>query len=256
MEQFSIGILSWHSTEVLVNTLKSYHDKGLITDLCQDTTIYFQEITDDDVRIANHFGVKYMGSKDNIGIGQAMVKLASTAKHEKVLLLEHDWELIESLKITQERLDSGLKLLDFGYDCIRYRHREKPGFPHFSEKNYSSVEKALAYVDPEIQLPYPHLLDSVHWLQEPDRSFRGKIGVQSIDNQIYYVAPSKYANWTNNPCLYRKDFYINATKQFAGKGIELEGKISHWWGRQNFNVAHGEGLFKHNDFIKHPHARV
>jgi hypothetical protein len=38
---------------------------------------------------------------------------------------------------------------------------------------------------------------------------------------------------------------------FAGKGIELEGKISYWWARQDFPVAHGEGLFMHNDFKKY-----
>lgn len=255
MQPLSIGILSWHSTDVLINTLKSYHDNGLIG-LSNDINIYFQEINDDDKRIAQHFGVKYMGSKDNIGIGQAMMKLANTARHPSILLLEHDWQLICSPKLTDERLSSGLDLLEFGYDCVRYRHREHPGFPHFSEKNYSSVEKALAYIDPEIKAPYPHLLDSVHWMQEPDKSFPGKIGKQLINNETYYVAPSKFANFTNNPCLYKKDFYLNAVKPFTGSGIQLEGKISYAWARANYNVAHGQGLFRHNDFVKHPqHAR-
>jgi TPP-dependent pyruvate/acetoin dehydrogenase alpha subunit len=29
-----------------------------------------------------------------------------------------------------------------------------------------------------------------------------------------------------------------------------QGKISKWWAKQNYKVAHGEGLFKHNDWKK------
>ena len=36
------------------------------------------------------------------------------------------------------------------------------------------------------------------------------------------------------------------------KGINLEKNIAEWWPRQNFIIAHGEGLFSHNDFVKYP----
>lgn len=45
--------------------------------------------------------------------------------------------------------------------------------------------------------------------------------------------------------------YDYALGNRAGNGIELEGKISAWWARQNFKVAHGEGLFKHEDLKKY-----
>lgn len=248
MENFSIGILSWHSTDVLINTLTSYHDNGLLS-LCSDVKIWFQEITDEDKAIAAHYGVKAIGSKDNVGIGKAFLELAKNASNEKILLLEHDWELIESFEITKHRLESGLKLLDWGYDCVRYRSRKNYGYPHFSDRNYRF--NPHQYFDPEIQMPYPHLLDTVHWSEDPDVEYKGKIGKQIINEDIYYVAPSKYANWTNNPCVYNKKFYVDTVKPYTGGGIDLEGKISYWWARQNYNVAHGEGLFKHNDFIKH-----
>jgi hypothetical protein len=47
--------------------------------------------------------------------------------------------------------------------------------------------------------------------------------------------------------LYKKDFYLKTVEQFAGEGIALEGNISKWWAKQDFKVAHGEGLFKHLD---------
>jgi hypothetical protein len=254
MLNLSIGILSWHSTDVLINTLKSYHDNGLLDDISDDIVIFFQEFTPADKEIADHFNIKYIASKENVGIGQAFLKLASGAKHDHILLLEHDWQLVTESTILEERLASGLKLLEMGYDCIRYRHRKMPGHPHFSEKNYSTPERALAYHDPEIDLSSPHLLDSIHWIQNPVASFPGKIGIQQLvdSSEKYFVTTSRFGNWTNNPCMYNKKFYVQAVKQFAGKGIELEGKISHWWARQNFNVAHGEGLFKHDDFVKFP----
>lgn len=246
MDKFSIGILSWHSTDVLINTLSSYHNNGLLS-LCDDVKIWFQEINDDDKAIAAHYGIKALGTKENIGIGKAFLKLAQNASHDNLLLLEHDWELIESEDVTKQRLDSGMKLLEFGYDCIRYRHRSNPGYPHFSFK-YQGNE--LNYTDPEIKLEHPHLLDSVHWL-DPAEKFPTKIGKQMIDEDQYFVTTSRYGNWTNNPCLFKKDFYIKTVKAYTGNGIDLEGKISYDWARANYNVAHGEGLFKHNDFIKH-----
>jgi len=38
---------------------------------------------------------------------------------------------------------------------------------------------------------------------------------------------------------------------YKSKKIALEGNISKWWAQQNYSVAHGEGLFKHNDWQKY-----
>jgi hypothetical protein len=253
MESFSIGILSWHSTDVLINTLTSYHDNGLLT-LSNDVTIFFQETNDTDRSIAAHYGLKTIESRDNIGIGKAFLKLAEKASNRHILLLEHDWVLIEDMKTTSDRIQSGITLIDGGYECVRYRHKERPGFPHFSERNYSSVDKALAYHDPEIKANFPHLLDSVHFFPDPSREFPTYIGKHYVDEQEFWVSTSKYANFSNNPCLYNRDFFIKTVKPFVGEGIDLEGKISHWWNRQNFNVAHGRGLFTHKDPSKYPNT--
>ena len=246
MESFSIGILSWHSTDVLINTLTSYHDNGLLS-LCSDVKIWFQEITDDDKAIAAHYGVKAIGSKDNVGIGKAFLELAKNASHDKILFLEHDFVLIEDIEVTRKRIESGIKLLSYEYDCVRYRHRKKPGYPHFSFK-YKGNE--LNYVDPEIKLEYPHLLDSLHWL-DPAEKFPSHIGKQIIDNEEYFVTTSRFGCFTNNPCMYKKDFYIRTIKSYVGDGIDLEGKISYDWARGGYNIAHGEGLFEHVDKSKY-----
>jgi hypothetical protein len=238
----SIGILAWHSGQVLVDTLTTYYENGLF-DMVNDVTILFQEVTPQDIEIATHFGLDFIGLQKNIGIGQAFIRLTESAQSDNILVLEHDWNLIENKETTYERLESGLELLGGSVNVVRYRHRAQPGNPHFSFRN---IGKELTYYDDEIECTSPHLLDSLHWL-DPKKEFPEYIGQFGE----YFLASSRYGNWTNNPCLYKKQFYLDTVKPFAGEGISLEGNISKWWAQQNYSVAHGEGLFKHNDWQKY-----
>lgn len=234
----SIGILSWKSGQVLVNTLQTYFEREFLHQV-NDVTILFQEFSEQDKQIAEHFNIPYIGLKENIGIGQGFIKLTENAQTDNVLVLEHDWKLIEDKETTNKRILSGIQLLENGYHCIRYRHRKKPGFPHFSFK-YKGRE--LDYYDKEIEATSPHLLDSVHWT-DPSEQFSDKIQKEGE----YFVTTSRWGNWTNNPCLYKKNFYLETVKPFAGSGIALEGNISKWWAKQTYKVAQGEGLFHHLD---------
>jgi hypothetical protein len=239
----SIGILSWHSGQTLVDTLHSYYQNGLL-DIVNDTTILFQEVTDEDKQIADHFGIKYIGLNNNIGIGKAFIELTKKAQAENILLLEHDWKLIENKSVTYDRLTSGLELLDQGFNFIRYRHRKQPGYPLFTQPSYQ--ENELNHYDDDIELISPHLLDSVHWIDNPEVRFPDKIQKQGE----YFITTSRWGNWTNNPGLFKRYFYIKNISSFVCEGIDLEGKIGRWWARQNFKVAQGEGLFMHEDLKK------
>ena len=239
----SIGILSWHSGQTLIDTLFSYYQNGLF-EITNDVTILFQEVTDEDKQIADHFGIKYIGLNDNIGIGKAFIELTKNAQAENILLLEHDWKLTENKSVTYDRLTSGLELLDQGFNFIRYRHRKQPGYPLFTQPPYQ--ENELNYYDNDIELISPHLLDSIHWIDNPEIRFPDKIQKQGE----YFITTSRWGNWTNNPGLFKRHFYIKNISSFTCEGIDLEGKIGRWWARQNFKVAHGEGLFTHRDLKK------
>ena len=238
----SIGILSWKSGQTLVNTLQTYFERQFLHQV-NDVCILFQEVSEQDKQIANHFGIPYIGLENNIGIGEGFIRLTNQAQTENVMVLEHDWKLIEDKQTTIERIKSGIDMLNNGYDCIRYRHRKEPGHPHFS---FQYQGRELDYYDKEIEVTSPHLLDSVHWC-DPFEKFPQYIGKEGE----YFTTTSRYGNWTNNPCLYKKDFYLKTVKPFAGGGIALEGNISKWWAQQTYKVAHGEGLFKHIDEGKH-----
>ncbi len=238
----SIGILAWHSGQTLVDTLESYYNNGLF-DIIGDVTILFQEMTEEDELIANHFDLPYIVRKDNIGIGKAFIKLTRQCYYDHVLILEHDWQLIENKDVVYDRLSSGINMINSGYDCVRYRHRVNPGHPHFS---FNHKGNELNYYDDWHQCTSPHLLDSLHWL-EPNIEFPDKINKEGE----YFTTTSRWGNFTNNPCMYDKSFYLNNIEPFVGDGIDLERKIAYWWPRQNFKIAHGEGLFKHNDWQKY-----
>ena len=238
----SIGILAWNSGQTLVDTLTTYYENGLF-DIVNDYKILFQEVSEQDKQIVDYFSIPYIGLDNNIGIGKAFIQLTEQAQTDNILILEHDWQLIENLETAHSRLSSGIQLLENGFKCVRYRHRNQPGNPHFSFRN---IGKELDYYDPEIECTSPHLLDSLHWLN-PAESFSDKI---QQDGE-YFISTSRWGNWTNNPCLYKKDFYLDVVKPFAGDGIALEGNISRWWAQQNYKVAHGEGLFKHVDLVKY-----
>lgn len=238
-----VGILSWNSGQTLVDTLTSYYVNGLLS-LVEETTILFQEVSDTDKLVANHFGVKYIGLNENIGIGKGFIRLAEEGTQKYFLTLEHDWNLIEDIDLTYSRLLSGIHGIESGISCVRYRHRHNPGYPHFSFRHKGNE---LTYYDEEIGCTSPHLLDAIHWTEFPDISFAPMIKKEGD----YYVTTSRYGNWTNNPCLYTKEFYTQVVSQFSGNGIALEGNISKWWATQQFKVAHGEGLFMHKDLKKY-----
>lgn len=239
----SIGILSWHSREVLVNTLTSYATNGLL-DLVEDVTIFFQECTEEDKAIADQFGIGYIESSTNVGIGKAFVELAKNAKTENILILEHDWELIEEKEVVEDRLKSALHMLERGYKQVKLRHRANPGFPLFARMAYEGKE--LEHFDEGMGLVAPNLMASIHWVDNPEERFD-----QIYKEGEYFVTSSRWSNWTNNPCLLRVRSYLEYVTPFVGENWQLEANISKWWAEQHFPVAQGEGLFTHNDFEKY-----
>lgn len=243
----SICILSWKTGETLKNTLKSYKKYGLL-EMSDDIVILFQEISEQDKKTAEKYGVRYIGLTENIGIGKGMKLLAEHAAYENILFLEHDWQLIEDQQTTLSQLKKGLKFLDQGFDVVRYRSRRNPGYPLISIRHKGNE---LDYYDDWHECTSPHLLESLHWL-DPAKEFPDKIQTQDE----FFVTTSRWANWTNNPYLVRKDFLLNTILPFSGETASLERNIAAWWVKQDFKIAQGEGLFKHNDLTKYPKKNI
>lgn len=203
----------------------------------------FQEVSRKDIQIADKYGIKHINLHENIGIGKGIIQLFENAKYENVLFLENDWELIENQTELFDQLNSGMEMLESGYDVVRYRSRKNPGYPLHSLKHKGNE---LDYYDDWHECTSPHLLESLHWF-DPSKEFPDKIQKEGT----YFVTTSRWANWTNNPFLINKFFYLEKLAPFAGTSVQFEKNIASWWVKQNFKIAQGEGLFKHNDLKKY-----
>lgn len=238
----SIGILSWKSS-ALEDTLYSYKDNGLF-DMVEDICIFFQEPSKADYALAYEYGIRTLQSKINIGIGHAFYILSNMMNSQYFIPMEHDWKLIEDEETTYSRLLGGIKLLEGDIDIVRYRHKEIPGFPHTSFR-YRGKELELEdkWHPGKIN---PHLLDSIHWVN-PSECFPDKI--QKIDD--WFITNTRWATWTNNPCMYNRKFYKDFIEPHRGIEIDLEYNISKVWHDFDFRIAQGNGLFTHCDIKKY-----
>jgi hypothetical protein len=241
MLPISIGILSWNSPEVLEETIKTYLLDGLFS-LVSDVMILFQEVSKEDKALAKKYGIPFIGLDTNVGIGKAMQILAEQAKEDYFIFLEHDWQLVENRNTTKKRLLGAMDLLEEDFQCVRLRSRQNPGFPLFSSV-YKDNE--LNHYDENIGLISPHLFETIHWIENPELEFE-----QIKKHKYHYITTSRWSNWTNNPCIYKTDFLPDMLEPFNKDNL-LETSISRWWANQKFNVAWGEGLFKHVDFKKY-----
>jgi hypothetical protein len=230
----SVGILTWDAHSTLQNTMESYKRSGLL-DMVNDVCIFAQEGKEADYKIASDYGTDIIMSPTNVGIGSGLTTLAYAAETDNILLLENDWVIHSDyfLKVYEE-LKKGLDMLESNKaDVVKYRSRHLPGDPLYT----------LQFANREMESP-KHLFECIHWRQNPDQDFPEYIS-KDEETGLYY-AKAKYANQTNNPCIYKKDFYIKNISPFSGEGNDLEGKIDGWWQEQDFTVAHGEGLFTHH----------
>jgi hypothetical protein len=245
----SIGILGWNTNNSsLPNTMFSYLRNRLF-EVTDDITIFFQEIKEEDIKLANYFNIKYIGNSKNVGIANAFNELATNAKYENFLILEHDWYLQENAETTFDRIKSSINMVDNGYDCVKLRSMIRSGFPDFALIRY--MDDPLNYFDEEMQLSHPHLLDTCHMHKDIHLLYPDKIKQVYDGNCMYYTSSSRYGNYTNNPCIYKTKFFKKILEKFAGEKDSLEGLIAHWWPLQNFKIAHSQGLFTHFDIVKY-----
>lgn len=218
----TLAMLSWGAHRTLTNTLESLKTFGVSE---SENIIWFQEISNQDKRIADKFGFKYYGTKENIGIANAYRELVNLATEETFLFLENDWMAMES----GEYLNAGRELLYAGtVDVVRYRHRKFPGHPLWTRQ----------FQDTEYERP-SHLLDSIHWT-DPSR-FK-----EISYEKPFYITSAKYANWTNNPTMFRTDWLRKVIVDRLGtRDIEVD--LQEWWEQQeDIEVAqHEVGIFTH-----------
>ena len=241
LSDISIGILAWRTPATLENTLSSYQETGLL-EAVGSACVFLNEATDDDIAIAKKFGLEYIASEENVGIGPALARLVHSAKKQCFMFLEGDWLCVETKQTVTARLNVGLRLLQDGTaNTVRYRHRTRHGEPLHSKLAHQSGNNPNAK---------DFLLDSVHWLDRPDL-IHTEVTQKILSDEEWYFSTSRHSNYTNNPCLYLTDFLGREIIPRANRdGIHLEVDLHEWWKQQDFVVAQGDGLFEHHPLEK------
>ncbi len=236
--KLSLCLLSWGSRKTLLNTLMSYEKNGLFLK-AQEKIIFFQEISEADVRIAKKYDLQFWSSKQNIGIGAAYKLMAEKATGDALIFLQNDFVLAEDLRKDDSQLEAAKKLIgENEVDVVLLRHRKFPGKPHWAADHVKGREGAVP----------THLFNALYWMENPDRAFPG-IVTKNTDKPVFYMTTSQYSEFTDNPCLYRRRWFLEVLGEMHVKNHPditwPEQVIQPWWQKQTFRIAHGEGLFTH-----------
>lgn len=258
MKCISVGMFSWKKPEILRQTLQSYRNNGLLK-YPENFCIYFNEISEKDIAVAKDFGINYLGTTKNIGIKNALIELIKQARAPYFMFLENDWFLEENSLVTEKRLNDGIEILQNNLaDVVRYRHAKEPGYPLTSAK---FCKKGLH------KMPSNYLIDLVHLTSDPSVIFPDVIEKKSINNENYFFACAQNASFTNNPCLYKTQFFKELVERdypFADnqsikgyaklkntevKNVSLEVDIIPFWEKSAYKIAMGPGLFSHKDYL-------
>lgn len=252
----TICILSWKSHKTLLSTLNSYV-KGNLFKYADETLIFFQEISSEDIEIAKQFKLNYLGAKSNIGIEGAWKEILNHAKNPNILILEADCPLIEPEAEVKTQLKQSIDLLTNNKaDIVRLRHRFETGYKFNILDKYKKLfadnwsRRILRFLRPNKTLKI--LGAAIYAHNDPER-----IHPQYIEkyNDNTYITSSKHLNWTNQSIMFRKDFVLNTILPYVEKhpssrtlnGFQdLEKSLNcKWWRKQNFKIAVGLGLFTH-----------
>lgn len=225
----TIGILSWKSPKTLINTLGSYRQYGL-DKLDTEKVIFFQEISAEDIAIAKDYEYDFMGSRQNLGIAAAYKLMVEDAGGDLFLFLENDWRLLNDptheFTMATDLLQNGL------LDVVRFRSTTDHGWPLWSRQWAGSELDHL-----------PYLFDSMYWRDHPEYDFPDYIKTIGVGQTIRYTK-ARYANWTNNPTMFRTEWWLENIGPRIFEG-DLEKAIQPWWEQQDFLVGQRHGLFIH-----------
>ena len=268
-----LSILSWRSWNTLDAALKTHRDAQLF-DHFDRAVIFFQDLCDQDIEIANRYGLDYSGGP-NCGIGEGMRRAAAYLATDYVLFLENDCPTIAEPETVKRELGVAIDYLERGIiDIMRLRSRLHPG------QGFSDPMKYLRYYparDPEPEVPIaghvtPAWKRRLRWIFKPYNIhlMKGRsIYLEKFPEKLFpevfsktedniWIGDSSCIDWTNQSVLLKRSLFLDVLMPFVDahpSGLELHGFQEperplncRWWRRQRFKIGQGAGIFSHNRF--------
>ena len=252
LNDIGIAVLSHGRRDKLEKSLKSYEENGL-TDIVGDNFIFFNEIANDDISlIENDFKMfEWGGHPNNLGIGWGMIKAIEDINTDYVLFLENDFELQANKKDIYRQLELGLRNIKNGkIDIIKYRQI----------KNYiTTSNEAKGWEDTEGRKGCEEKNWWIGFAVEQNFGYKNSDICEEIDKKdedILWRMSCQYANWSNNPFLCKKEWFLEvaALRDFTvmknpansrSPDFEEQMAINGWWQKQDYKVGILPGLFLH-----------
>ncbi len=261
-----LGILSWKGYVSLCHMLDSLSVPGFI-DLFDEQVIFFPEVDDEGIRLADRYGFTSAGSEANLGIYGGFRALAQSMTADIVLLLENDIHLIEPVETARHEIEiaTGLLVGDAA-QVVHIRSRRDPGEPFSGLTKYRRYHPAA---DASFALK---LTATLRRILRPAKARRlsghapyaesephNRFPAISHDPQTGFLTmPTSIRGWTNQPFMIDRRFYLDtilarvdavpSTRRVNGfKNIEIELNGS-WWRQTDWTIAVAPGLFRHERF--------
>lgn len=233
-----LAILSWNKPHVLEKTLKSYKDFGFL-DMFDEKIILLQENLPSSRMVAEKFDLTIYYTEKNIGIGKGNNLLIDKLTTDFFIICQEDFLLTkENFK---NQINNSIQLINNKtIDCCRLRNVINPGEPHYAY---------YRYLEPKGDLQYTHASECIYndFVVNPHQIYPEIYNNFNIDKNMW-ILKSKYANYTENPCLYKREWYIKNIyphNQIDDRGAELN--VQKMWEKRDFNIGICEGIFTHND---------
>jgi hypothetical protein len=238
MNDLTLGILTYNAPKTLRNTLNSIFERDINKEFKQ-ISVYVNpsSLVKETVDVLNDFNVETYVAEQNKWIAAGFKWLVENCVSNNILLLEDDFFLIEKDKekvVDILRTATGLVNSEVA-DVARLRHRKHHGNPLYSSWFAGKEHRCMT-----------HLAECTHWRDTPDLDFP-EYCEKISESPIWYKFKSANANFTNNPCIFRRDFYKkHIIPQFCIDNTDIETAATSWWSNQDFNVITGDGLFCHD----------
>ena len=205
-----IGIcyLSWKSHNRLIETLENHKNSSLYK-FINDKYIFFQEISDKDIKIKDKYNLKYFKSSINLGIYYGFKVLVENCKNKYMIFCENDFLIRENEKFLYNIFEDCIDLFENNNaDIIRLRDMVEPGYPLYS-RGYIKKIKYTEYLfnKKSYSKKFNYILESLNWLEYPQSVFNN---LNIIDKKHKWVyTKQKNTNWTNNIFIAKTTTLLN-----------------------------------------------